>query len=372
MAIRQARPHIQSLTGLRFYLASAIFVMHFSQFVLASLFPNRSIFSDYTSAGHLAVDAFFVLSGFVIAYSYFDTIQQQGQFWPFIVRRLARIFPVHLFTTLLVAIPIMLYLGAEYQQAASYMRNIPERAVEFNLSELVKSLLLVQSWSLPMTVSWNFASWSISCEWLVYLLFPLYVAALKPAAGRPLVTLLLIIALYILEIVAAAVSMQQQGINGVGVIRVLPSFASGILLCRLCWQQPAAQPKQLNWLFWPMLAVLLQPETWLMIGVLPFFMLLIYLLARQHISASWLTHRWAIYGGHISFCLYLAHAALLVLSALFANPSDYAAAAGWQKGIYIVGFLLATVALTLVAHHLIEKPAFRWVTKRLSANTAKA
>ena len=59
MAIRQARAHIQSLTGLRFYLASAIFVMHFSQFVLASLFPNSSIFSDYTSAGHLAVDAFF-------------------------------------------------------------------------------------------------------------------------------------------------------------------------------------------------------------------------------------------------------------------------------------------------------------------------
>ncbi len=50
----------------------------------------------------LWVDFFFVLSGFVIAHAYLDRLRTGLGLGTFMVRRFARLYPLHLFTLILV------------------------------------------------------------------------------------------------------------------------------------------------------------------------------------------------------------------------------------------------------------------------------
>jgi peptidoglycan/LPS O-acetylase OafA/YrhL len=107
--------------------------------------------------GHLAVDFFFLLSGFILAYTYLaaDGSARGGKraFW---VARIARIYPLYL---------LGLLLGMEpYLVSGHRLFGVGTSAVA--------SLFLLQAW-IPSTLGWNQPAWSLSVEAFFYLLFPL-------------------------------------------------------------------------------------------------------------------------------------------------------------------------------------------------------
>lgn len=70
-----------TLDGMRGIAAIAVMMNHYV----------RSIFQN----SHLAVDLFFCLSGFVIAYSYLDHLQKSMTIKEFVLRRLIRLYPMY-------------------------------------------------------------------------------------------------------------------------------------------------------------------------------------------------------------------------------------------------------------------------------------
>lgn len=79
---------IKSLNSLRFVFAFMIFLHHFS-------IGGSSVFRE---GGNLSVTFFFILSGFVLAYSYGDNIfRKQVSYKEFIYKRINRLFPLHIF-----------------------------------------------------------------------------------------------------------------------------------------------------------------------------------------------------------------------------------------------------------------------------------
>lgn len=104
-------------------------------------------------AGYLGVDLFFALSGYVIAGAYLEAFRRpsRGTYAHFLIRRFARIWPLHVATLLL------LYLGAPACRAPG---------------DVAGNLLMVQAWGLIGHVTCNEPSWSISGEWFAYLAFP--------------------------------------------------------------------------------------------------------------------------------------------------------------------------------------------------------
>ncbi|MFJ8697125.1 acyltransferase family protein [Streptomyces roseolilacinus] len=156
------RDRLPSLTGLRFWAALAVVLYHLSRQV-----GEVPWISEATWYGRSGVTFFFVLSGFVLAWTY------DGRRVPaavFLWRRFARIWPLLAVTT---ALSVAAY--------AALGTDVSPRAV-------AATLLLVNAW-LPdpeLLRGGNPAAWSLSDEAWFYLLFPLLVALpwARSARGR--------------------------------------------------------------------------------------------------------------------------------------------------------------------------------------------
>ena len=169
---KNARRSLNALTGARFFAAFWVVCYHFASDFRLEPLPGKpasqvalpSGLGLVLLQGHLAVDFFFLLSGFILAYTYITpngTLRgSRREFW---VARIARIYPVYL---LGLALALPEYLTVETNPKVLAISGIAH-------------LTMLHAW-LPFTLEWNQPSWSLSVEAFFYLLFPLVL----PLAGR--------------------------------------------------------------------------------------------------------------------------------------------------------------------------------------------
>jgi len=151
------KKRFDTLDSLRGISALMIVLFH-------SPFHTQTIFSDFIKHSSLFVDMFFILSGFVMAHSYIDKIKKGLSFKYFFIKRLLRLYPLHIVTLFiwLILLSIKYYLftiGVE--------QNNPFEIN--NLYSFIANIFLLQGF-LDYT-SWNYPSWSISLEFYIYILF---------------------------------------------------------------------------------------------------------------------------------------------------------------------------------------------------------
>jgi peptidoglycan/LPS O-acetylase OafA/YrhL len=161
---------LASLTPLRGIAALWVVIFHFCWY-FPGVHPER-----YTGAvykGYLAVDMFFVLSGFVITHVYKEGFAHRvtgRRYREFLKARVARIYPLHITVLLLFVATATAERAANYALRGSF-EPIPLLG-ERSLGGLLANLVMLQGlWAREL--SWNDPSWSISLEFLAYLLFPL-------------------------------------------------------------------------------------------------------------------------------------------------------------------------------------------------------
>jgi peptidoglycan/LPS O-acetylase OafA/YrhL len=147
-----ARDSLPALTGIRFFAAIYVVLFHSLPWLESHARVPISV-RTFASHGYLAVALFFLLSGFILAYSYESKIaggSNRASFWK---ARFARIYPVYLLS-LLLALP--------FQTGLSKGVVLPV-------------LAMVQAWNPlrpELTGAWNYPAWSLSVEMLFYLCFP--------------------------------------------------------------------------------------------------------------------------------------------------------------------------------------------------------
>jgi len=139
-------------------------------------------FLRYAPPGHEAASAalyrllplmemFFMISGFLIMLRYADTLMTEpGSFRRFIVRRMARLYPLY-FVTLAFFCVVAAALHFGYVQS-----DQPER---YAWSTLPANIALVQAWGLTDTLTFNYVGWTLSAEWFCYLTLPVIVLAYR-------------------------------------------------------------------------------------------------------------------------------------------------------------------------------------------------
>ena len=150
------RPRIESLTGLRWCAALAVFLSH-------NVPGGRTppIISTFFSSGYIGVTLFFVLSGFVLTVTYGNVMAEPRitNIWNYAVARIARVMPLYWLVLVLVVV-----LWVSFGPAAT-------------TAGLWWHFLAIQAWTgdLNLAYSWNPPGWSVGVELFLYTMFPILV-----------------------------------------------------------------------------------------------------------------------------------------------------------------------------------------------------
>ena len=156
---------IKALTSLRGVAAIAVVLQHFSSTAQSH---SSGWIPSIVPHGYMAVDFFFVLSGFIMSYTYLAAFQSDGTraFAPFLLKRVARIFPLGL-----AVLAIILLLGGIASIWGRSELFISEHAVDVGLTRSIFVNVLHMQGFFPKH-NLNDPSWSISVEMAAYVLFP--------------------------------------------------------------------------------------------------------------------------------------------------------------------------------------------------------
>ena len=198
----------------RFVAALGVFIFHLKLI-------DTGISPAWNGSYGLFVDMFFILSGFVISYSYPSDARGVRAYSRFMIRRIARIYPLHLLSLLIFVVLIAVGL---------------ERTARSTPLDFLYNLLLLQAWGVTDHLSFNSPSWSISAEFFCYLIFPLLMLVARKL--HPLALAAVVAALYLVlahgHLPIWQERSQMYGANyDYGMLRALPSFLNGVLLAIL-------------------------------------------------------------------------------------------------------------------------------------------
>jgi len=157
--------NLPSLTGIRSFAAVWVLLYHYT--TVGFMHPSASLFLPLIMHGHFAVDLFFILSGFILSYNYYERFQKLNlsQTIDFLFKRLARLYPVHIFCFMvsLAMFGFLLLLGHQ-----------PEDSSPYTFPLAILNVFMLHAWWPGLPLSWNFVSWSISAEWFAYSVVFLY------------------------------------------------------------------------------------------------------------------------------------------------------------------------------------------------------
>ncbi|MBC2778425.1 acyltransferase family protein [Parasphingopyxis marina] len=356
-----AKPDLEALTSLR-GIAAWFVVLYHVRLACVTIMPAPAL--ALFAKGYLAVDFFFLLSGFVIWLSYRDRIAEGGKaaIPRYLARRFARIYPLHA-VILTGAVGFALLLRA-------IGRANP---AEYPFAELPLHYLLIQNWGFTDALAWNDPAWSISTEFAAYLLFPVIALATD---WRRLSTPILLAAVSALILLLhglfglMAAPILDHAIPRTGLLRCLVQFSIGTILCALWmrWREKPALPALLSALAALLFAALALcadlPET---LGApAAFAAALLAAALTAQARANPLNIPALRYLGDISYATYLAHFLLFVLFKILFVGDD-----GQLGAATLVGFLLLTFAVSAALYHLIERPAQRLLNARFDALFAR-
>ncbi|CAH7217580.1 Acyltransferase family protein [Vibrio chagasii] len=306
----------------------------------------------------LFVEFFFVLSGFVIAYSYGDRIKSYKQFKDFSIKRFARVWPLHFFMMVLF-IPFVianLTLGID----------LGER---FSLYSFLSSFFLVQSFTM-VSDSWNVTAWSISTEFYTYLIFGLL--CLMPNFHRKPYTSILIV------IVSFTFLSLKLDINN-SMFRCLASFFLGNLAFRY-YLSFKVKP----WMEWASIILLIFTLSYYqgreLLFVMPFFFFVTVIVFAHEsgVVSKALKMKYFQVLGVLSYSIYLTHAWFIsgikaisimsekVINYKFINTIDGVRLIDFGFGFndfIFIPFLLVVIGFSFFTHRFVELKAQKIINK---------
>ena len=224
-AFADTKPHYHLLDGLRGVAALVVICYH-----IGEDFATNGL-TRCVNHGYLAVDFFFMLSGFVIGYAYDDRLKTMG-IMAFVKRRVIRLHPMVVIGALLGGL-LFYAQGTEYLKVS----DVPVALLTF---ATLLNLFLVPAWGEVEVRGYgeifplNGPTWSLFFEYIANLL---YVLAIRKLSTRWLAMLVFAIggALFGYAItneygnLGAGWTFANYGFWG-GLLRVMFAFPAGLLL----------------------------------------------------------------------------------------------------------------------------------------------
>jgi len=339
---------IHALDGLRGFAALMIVIWHAPLAWTYHHLENLQLF----------VDLFFAISGFVIARSFGDLIEDGSDVMKFARSRFLRLYPVHLFV-------LCLMIATELGQGAAGMGQ-PFSSPQQSEGSAILHIFMVQS-LMQDHLAFNAPAWSISVEACMYAMFAAICVVSVGSSGKDkaafFATLSVIGAL-------ALAGSDRFPVNGLdSICRGMIGFCAGAAAFYSRWE-PSRVVAKASWAVASIPFIL--PE---MVTIAAWFFapLVVSLTMRRTPGSKFLSSRLAVWLGTISYSIYMVHwfVVLRLLNVFdLAGKVDLDTANGGARKVIDLGspevnvaIIVLLIAATMMAataiYHLVERPFMR-------------
>ena len=337
----------KSLEGLR-GAAALIIVLFHMQFSVHAL--------DAAQGGYLAVDLFFVLSGFVICRAYDGRITHRSEWFAFMLRRFGRLYPANIVTTLVYF--ALLYFAPLY----SAMPQANGHTHITSLADLVPALTMTNGLPISSEVVGLPVTWSTSNEFYVYMLFGLLCLVLR-ARARVAAFAALAFGGYAAAVYASLVTHAcvttgwcYDMVGDYGWARCFAGFFIGVLIAKyrehrviVSFGSPLTQVLALTLVA---VVILSGARITALAAPIVFAVLVASLSSDTGPVARLFSLRVFQWLGALSYSLYLAHD----LFRPYLNIAAASARTAGERALIGIAFLLASFACAYVLHKYVESP----------------
>jgi peptidoglycan/LPS O-acetylase OafA/YrhL len=356
---------INNLTGIRGFAAIWVALFHFQTTpVVASL-----KFGPVIGRGAWGVDIFFVLSGLILSLTYANEFSALRFDWSryraFLLKRLARIYPLHLVTFLAMLTAWEVAKSANHQFQGLVIND---------WWTAFCNVILVHGWGLTRELSWNTPSWSVSAEWFAYVfLFPFCAYFMRGLTWASSVAVAALFWVALLGIVY----MSDNGNIGLlttdGILRIIPEFISGYACYRLiAARRHGVAMGYLTLIGAGLIAVIaLLPQTYICLFLPAIVVLLMGLYYGGRITDMIFGNCVIVFLGEISYSIYMLH----VFAQMLANYAirRLHISATHAHGLLILCFeLLTATVFGYLAYRFIESPAREFLADLIKGRLRQA
>ena len=364
-----SKSHFKILDGLRGVAAIMVISMH-----IMESFAGGDATKMYINHGYLAVDFFFLLSGFVIAHAYDDRWNNMS-IKDFFKRRLIRLHP-------------MIIIGMTVGAICFYFSASTVVFPPIGSTPVWKLILtmLIGYTLIPIPVSMDIRGWAEMhpLDGPAWTLFFEYIANILYAlvlrrASKPVLAVLTLI---------AAVALIQYGVNGgrgdliggwsltaeqlrIGFTRLCYPFLAGMLLSRIT--RPGNMGNTFIWCSLLLIITLALPRIggsntahfWMnglyeSLTIIVVFPLVVFLGASGNIKNNSLANA-CRFLGDISYPVYIIHYPFIYIFTAWVVDNHKTFAQAWPVGLLL---LTGVVTLAYVFLKLYDIPVRKWLTQK--------
>ena len=360
-----SKPHFLLLDALRGVAALIVLVYHFFE-----AFATSSQ-DQMCNHGYLAVDFFFILSGFVIGYAYDDRWKTM-RLATFFKRRLIRLHPMVIIGVLLGAITFIIQGGEQWDGTK----------VSTSMLMLAMLLNIFMLPALPGTGSevrgngemfpLNGPNWSLFFEYIGNVCYALFIHRLSTRALSWFVTVLgaLLFVFCVFNMsgswhLGVGWSVNDWGIPA-GLLRMLFSYTLGMLLAR------KFKPCRVRGAFWVCTLTLIVLLSLPFLGKLHNAIFEIYCIAVVFPCIVWIAASGSVSGnfsksvcsflGDISYPVYVVHYPFMYLFYNWVWDNNVPLTEAWHVGVMII---IGSILLAWMLFNIYDKPVRRWLLRRV-------
>ena len=357
-------PHarvLPSLTPLRGLAAVWVVIYHYNIWAPSA---HLDAYSPIIGKGYLAVDLFFMISGFVMTHVYHHAFLRdvRGNYFRFVGARIARLYPLHVLILLLFLATALSSRTADYVATGDFS-PIPLTGAR-SISAFFANLLMLQGVK-ASELSWNYPAWSISIEFMAYLLFPLLLPIIWEASPK----LKAVLAAVLLGLLSYLMLLTNDYFNQwdgpTTLLRCLPEFTLGMLMyCLYCsgrlhhWM--STDTAALGLLV--ALFILLQVGNSDFLAVLVFALLILAAVGNEGCVTGLLNAMPLLWLGELSYSLYLAHGLVQFGATRLLNAegiTDRGTLSQLSSLLLISAMLLIASAIAALTYLTVERIARR-------------
>lgn len=374
------KSHYVILDGLRGVAAVIVVMFH-----ILETFTHGDHSKQIINHGYLAVDFFFVLSGFVIGYAYDDRWGKMS-FGNFFKRRLIRLHPM-------IIMGMIIGLVTFYFQASAYFPAIDSTPIWKWLIVFVIGLTLlpvpqsldIRGWGEMHPL--NGPAWSLFFEYIANILYALFI---RKFSNKVLAVLVFIAGAALIHL--AVTSPNGDIIGGwsiephqfrIGLTRLLYPFFAGLLLSRIC--KPGTIKNAFLWSSLLLIVMLAIPRVgganlWMnglydSLSIIFVFPFIVYMGASGNVTGKF-SSKLSKFLGDISYPLYIIHYPFIYLyMAWIARNKEFLTSDSPYVqpvlALVSVGVFVLVILCAYTCAKLYDRPVRKWLSKRFMSTPVK-